>query len=85
VAIYATDGTKTDRRKERSAVREILGTSRDGAPGVRAALRAAARLGQILSDASGGRFKIYIWSSADGTYSGAYSRLREIENEEVYD
>lgn len=66
--IVAASGTKTARRQARQQARNVLGTSSDGAPGIRAALRAASYLSQIMDDASGGRFRLSVWDARTGDY-----------------
>lgn len=58
--ISAFSGSKTQRREERRYVRMILGTSRDEAPGLVRATRAAQALDKIVHLASGGRFRLYL-------------------------
>jgi hypothetical protein len=72
--------SKTRRREARRSVREALGTSRDPATGPHAAMRALIYLAMLVTDATGGRFGVYVFDTQGGEYvqpSVAMARLRE--------
>jgi hypothetical protein len=58
--VQAFGGTLVRRRELRSAIRNVLGTSRDAAPGAYVALRAAHYLDQLLLNATAGEFRIAV-------------------------
>jgi hypothetical protein len=58
---FAYDRTVTRRKTARRSIRAALGTSSDAAPNVHEALIAAVHLDDLLSDASGGLFRVKVY------------------------
>jgi hypothetical protein len=72
--------SKTRRREARRNVREALGTTRDPATGPHGALRALIYLAMLVTDATGGRFGVFVFDAQGGEYiqpSQAMARLRQ--------
>lgn len=68
--------TATARREARKDIRSTLGPSSDPAPGPLTALRATARMADLLLDATGGRYRIQL-VRADGEEMTAGAALSD--------